>query len=525
MAKGKLLNHLFSVLPKANIPRSTFDMSHRWLSTFDVGYLVPMYMAEVLPGDTFKLRCNVFLRLQTLVRPVMDNMYVSTFFFFVPARLVWKHWQNFMGEQAFPNDTTEYIIPTFEVTSKVDNLTVYDYFGLPTNVAFSSTNKGSFNALPIRAFWLIFNECFRNENLVEPVPIDFDEGGIFTKEDSRYGNGYTTLPRRMKRHDYFTSCLPEAQNGSPVELPLTGNAPLTVTGHEDLRFITSFHGQVGGTTDGVAPVIVDYGALSGNENVVADLSSVTASTINQLRFAFQYQKLLERDERGGKRYIEQILSHFGVVSPDARMQRPEYLGGTVSRMVINQVVQNNGTDETSPQGNLAAYGVSGSRIHGFTKSFTEHGYIIGIINVNTDLNYQQGSHRAWFRSVRTDFYYPVFACLGEQPVLNREIYMQGTADDEKAFGYQEAWAEYRYHPNQITGKFRSTDPQTLDVWHWAQKFENLPALNEEFIEDSPPVDRTVAVTDEPQIYCSVEFDIKATRPMPVYSVPGLIDHF
>lgn len=547
--------HLFSQIPSTQIPRSVFDRSHGYKTTFDSGYLVPFYVDEVLPGDSFKLTATLFARLATPIVPFMDNLYLETFFFFVPNRLVWDNWQKFNGEQKKPSDSTDFLIPTVSGTN-VKNQTLWDYFGLPTNV----NGLLKVNALPFRAYNLIFNEWFRDENLQEPLKVPTDDGPDNLSDYS--------LARRGKRHDYFTSCLPWPQKGPGVEISIGGSA--NVTGS-----LSSWPGSISYSmtaTEGatVAPptislplypeiVSVSTGnsrtatfdqssflasgftaqASRGNVTVTAtrgdvggfgftgkaDLSSAVPISINDLRQAFQIQKLYERDARGGTRYTEILRSHFGVISPDARLQRPEYLGGSSARISINPVQQTSATNDTTPQGNLAAFGVASDSFHGFSKSFVEHGYIFGFVNVRADLTYQQGLNRMWSRQGRFDFYWPVLAHLGEQAVLNKEIYAQGTADDDKVFGYQERYAEYRYYPGQITGKFRSTDSQPLDSWHLAQKFDSLPTLSSQFIQDNPPVERVIAVQNEPQFLFDSYIRLKCARPMPVYSVPGLVDHF
>lgn len=514
--------HLFSQIPRADIQRSSFNRSHGYKTTLDSGYLVPFFVDEVLPGDTFNLKATLFGRLATPAVPFMDNMYLETFFFFVPNRLVWDNWQKFNGEQKNPGDSTDFLIPTLEA-GKHEVGSIADYFGIPTGVSLDKIN-----ALPFRAYNLIYNEWFRDENLQDSLE-------VLTGDGPDPINKYN-LVRRGKRHDYFTSCLPWPQKGPGVELPLGTTASLT--GSANIPVVSNA-GDVNGDVslrDGAWNRFISpgtYQPFSPTANLTeanltglkVDLSEATAVTINSLRQAFQLQKLYERDARGGTRYTEILRAHFGVISPDARLQRPEYLGGSSTRININPVQQTSATDTTSPQGNLAAYGVLGDKVNGFTKSFVEHGYIIGLVNVRADLTYQQGLNRMWSRQTRFDYYWPALAHLGEQAVLNKEIYAQGTADDDKVFGYQERWAEYRYFPSQITGKFRSTYAQSLDVWHLAQEFAELPKLNAEFIVDNPPVARVLAVQNEPQILLDCYFSLSCVRPMPIYSVPGLVDHF
>jgi hypothetical protein len=516
--------HLFSQIPRADIQRSSFNRSHGYKTTLDSGYLVPFFVDEVLPGDTFNLKATLFGRLSTPVVPFMDNMYLETFFFFVPNRLVWDNWQKFNGEQKNPGDSTDFLIPTLEAgTHKVGSIA--DYFGIPTGVQLDKIN-----ALPFRAYNLIYNEWFRDENLQDSLEVPTGDG---PDPINKYN-----LVRRGKRHDYFTSCLPWPQKGPGVELPLGAtanlNGTLSVPGGSytlsvntngnSLSHNPSWSWQSGSSVNPTITVPTKSIDMS-KSGVTVDLSSATAITINSLRQAFQLQKLYERDARGGTRYTEILRAHFGVISPDARLQRPEYLGGSSTRININPVQQTSATDATSPQGNLAAYGVLGDKVNGFTKSFVEHGYIIGLVNVRADLTYQQGLNRMWSRQTRFDYYWPALAHLGEQAVLNKEIYAQGTSEDDKVFGYQERWAEYRYFPSQITGKFRSTYAQSLDVWHLAQEFAELPKLNSEFIVDNPPVARVLAVQNEPQIFLDCYFSLSCVRPMPIYSVPGLVDHF
>ena len=498
--------------------------------------MVPVFFDEVLPADTKNVKATFFCRMATLTAPLMDNLYLDTFFFFVPTRLVWDNWQKFMGEQDNPGDSIDYLIPT--CTSPAGGYqaqSIQDYLGLPINVGGLEHSE-----LPLRCCYLIYNEWFRDENLQDSL--------VFSKGDNATPTGFE-LFKRGKRLDYFTGALPSPQKfADGIEIPLTGNAPVVGNGlaiglTNGTTNVSMFAGSGGlnqaaqGYGSNVGTTISNFSGMSFNNSIgltgdgsksgiVADLSAVNAATINSLRMAFQIQRLLEKDNRAGTRYTEILRSHFSVISPDARLQRPEYLGGSSTRFMVNTVEQTSATGVGStPQGNLSAFAVAGSKIHGFTKSFVEHGYIIGFANVRADLNYQQGMHRAWSRSTRFDFYFPVLAHLGEQAILNKEIFAQGTSTDNDVFGYQERWAEYRYKPNQITGKFRSTYAQSLDVWHLAQEFTNLPALNDEFIVDEPPVDRVIAVQDEPQFLLDAWFNMKDVRPMPTYSVPGLIDHF
>lgn len=547
----------FSQLPRADIQRSRFDRSSSVKTTFNVGDIIPFYVDEVLPGDTFDIKTSKVVRMQSLVTPIMDNIYLDTYFFFVPNRLVWEHWQEFNGEntQSAWLPTTEYQIPQLTSPSGGWSIgTIADYMGIPTGVSGLSVN-----AMPFRAYALIMNDWFRDENLSDPLNVPVND----VTQTGTNGDDYVTdvalggMPfRAAKYHDYFTSCLPAPQKGPDVLLPLGGDAPLkTVDIHSAqlpnlpvpglafgnqfksgdeyvLSTIGSFNmnpmsgGPPDGTFSPTGTGSSGYGMVP--LNLVADLSNATAATINQLRLAFQVQKLYERDARGGTRYIEILKSHFGVTSPDSRLQRPEYLGGNRIPININQVLQTSQTSDQSPQGNPVGQSLTTDTHRDFIKSFVEHGFVIGVMVARYDHTYQQGLERFWSRRDRFDYYWPVFANIGEQAVKNREIYAQGTSADDEVFGYQEAWADYRYKPNRVSGEMRSSAPLSLDVWHLADDYASQPYLSDEWIrENKSTVDRVLAVSsnNSAQLFCDIYVNNRTTRPMPVYSIPGLIDHF
>ncbi|AXH73105.1 MAG: major capsid protein [Microviridae sp.] len=518
-----VMSHKFSEVPHADIPRSTFDRSHGYKTTFDAGLLIPILVDEVLPGDTFNVNVTGFARLATPIFPIMDNMFLDTHYFAVPVRLLWSNWQKFHGEQENPGDSTDYTVPQIE--SGEDGFIIgslFDYFGLPTDVSGISVS-----ALYSRAYNLIYNEWYRDENLIDSLVVDKDDG------PDTLGD-YQTVRRRGKRHDYFTSALPWPQKGVGVSIPLGTVAPV-VSNNTQIQFrgvgtgstrnldMSSVSGANKIGYSGAA--MSDSAGFGANTGLYTDLSTATAATINSLRQAFQIQRIYEKDSRSGSRYIEMLKAHFGVTSPDYRLQRPEYLGGGSVPVNISPIPQTSSTNVTTPQGNLSAIGTASLR-NGFTQSFTEHCIIMGIASVRADLTYQQGIDRMFSRKTRFDYYLPALSAIGEQAVLQKEIFADGNpTNDEKVFGYQERYAEYRYKPSKITGLFRSSAAGALDAWHLSQTFSTAPVLDQTFIEENPPVDRVIAVPSQPHFLYDSYISMRCTRPMPVFGVPGLIDHF
>lgn len=537
--------HDFSRVPSVNVPRSAFDLSARYKTTFDSGKLIPcMCPIEILPGDSINLSIQSFARLTTPVVPFMDNLVIDYQFFFVPNRLVWENFQRFMGEKDSPGDSIDYVVPTVQAPAGGFPVgSIADYFGLPTGVGGIKVN-----ALPFRALNLIWNEWYRPEFLANSKDVEKGDG----PDDY---TDYSSLLPRYNRLDYFQGALPSPQSGPSVGLPLNGVAPVRLTNYNNPQpdSPVAFHDNGGQvipadgrevvvahdirtpmasyayqpfrvvTDDGTKELFQDnYLSMFG---LYSDLSEASGATINTLRQAFQIQLFLERSMLGGERYTEILRSMFGVVSPDARLQRPEFLGQGSLPIVISTVPQTSSTDQTSPQGNLAAFGLTKGKLPHIRKSFTEHGFVIGLMSCRAPITYQQGIDRMWSRKTRFDYYWPVFAHLGEQAVLNKEIYAQGTSADEDVFGYQERYAEYRYGVSHVTGKLRSTASGTLDYWHLGVKYNSLPQLGDAFAQVNVPLARVLAVQNEPQFVYDSLVNCKMYRCMPLYSVPGRIDHF
>ncbi len=515
--------HEFSQVPRADIPRSSFNLSHGLKTTFDVDYLIPILVMDIIPGDTFNLRASFFMRLATPLHPILDNMYCDTHWFFVPYRTIWDNFEKFHGAQDDPGDSIVFTIPVISTGLTISVGDLADYMGLPLN--FASANSADVSVLPFRAYRKIYNEWYRDENLINSVTWVSDNG-----PDTNSEHGATDVPLiRGKRFDYFTSCLPNPQKGTAVSMPL-GSLARIHTASDELALIGIYSDaqsayramETAGTS-----LTVDTVTATEAQSMYADLSTATAATINDIRLAFQTQRLLERDARSGTRYVETLKAHWGVTSPDHRLQRAEFLGGGSTAINVTPVAQTSGQPTPAAEdklGNLAGFGtVSGT--HSFSKSFVEHGVLMGICNVRGDLTYSQGIDRYWRKQTRYDFFYPVLSGIGEQSVLNSEIWSDGSANDDLVFGYQERYGEYRFANNRLSSLMRPDATGTLASWHVSEDFATLPTLGATFIAANlgVPLDRAIAISTEPHFIADFYFDIKAARPMPVYGIPGNLD--
>ncbi len=518
-----VMQHKFSEVPSADIPRSSFNRSHGLKTTFDADYLVPILVDDIIPGDTFNVKANFFARLATPLHPIMDNLYLETFFFFVPYRLLWDNHEKFHGAQDNPGDSIDFTIPRISGSGSVTVGQLPDYMGLPIGM----TTGDQISSLPFRAYTKIWNEWFRDENLQDSITETTGNG-----PDNWGTYSFQDLQKRGKRHDYFTSALPWPQKGTAVSMPLGQSADVRTSATNGGIFYMGADNTPGGGTaidlsSGTLGETIN--AAAGSANIYADLSTATSATINDIRLAFQTQRLLERDARAGTRYVESLKAHWGVTSPDFRLQRPEFLGGGSSPINVTPVAQTSGQPTPAADdalGQLAGFGTVGGQ-HSFTKSFVEHGVLIGLVNVRADITYSQGIERFWSKATRYDFFYPVLAQIGEQSVLNKEIFWDGSANDDLVFGYQERYAEYRYKPSRLTGLMRPDAPSSLDAWHLSEDFASRPALGATFIESNTgaPLDRAIAIPSEPHFIADFFFDMKCARPMPLFGVPGNLDRF